>query len=245
MNRFASLLFAGSLAVFAQTPGAAGQSAQPRQTGQSSDTLPGATGSTTSGSGQTITGILMDASCQAIANRGTASGRAMRSWSGSSTESARGTDTARTTPSDPTSPAQEERRSTREGAQTGATSGASSASAQGTTGAAPTSPEPNSPTTSAAETGERSRSVEQTVSTTVREKYRDCMATTDTSAFAIHADGKLYVFDQTGNDMIRKQMGGEAFRAAMANESGAPKWTTATVQGTANGDTLTITSVRK
>jgi hypothetical protein len=53
------------------------------------------------------------------------------------------------------------------------------------------------------------------------------------------------VFDEAGNDMVRQQMRNEAFRAGMTDESGAPKWSTVTVVGTASGDRLTITSVRK
>jgi hypothetical protein len=63
--------------------------------------------------------------------------------------------------------------------------------------------------------------------------------------FAIHADGQLYVLDQAGNDMVRRQMSNEAFRAGMADASGQPKFMTVTVLGTPSGDRLSITSVRE
>jgi hypothetical protein len=280
MIRTASLLFAAGLAVFGQSTGAAG------------NTSP----STTGGTERTLTGVLMDATCQAIASRGTVQGGSMRvhtasgstntasgstsnstgATSGASSASAQGTTGAATggnqasssqgtSQSEMQTVTQAGRQSSTAGVhgQTGATSGADSASAQGTTGSAPVEVNQagtpgntklssqtgetglaRSDTSNAARTGERSRSADS-VSTTIRDKYRDCIAKETTTSFAIHADGSLYVLDRAGNDLIRQQMGGEAFRGSMTNAAGAPQWVTVTVQGTANGDSLTITSVRR
>jgi hypothetical protein len=45
--------------------------------------------------------------------------------------------------------------------------------------------------------------------------------------------------------MVQQQMRNEAFRASMTDETGAPKWLSVTVEGTAKGRELKITSVRK
>jgi hypothetical protein len=81
--------------------------------------------------------------------------------------------------------------------------------------------------------------------TTVREKYKDCMARSSTTDFAIHAGGRLYVLDPASNEMIRQQMRNEAFRGSMSDSTGSPQWITVTVTGTPQGDTLAITSVRR
>jgi hypothetical protein len=88
--------------------------------------------------------------------------------------------------------------------------------------------------------GERSRMI-----TSVREKYRDCVARSTTTGFAIHANGQLYVLDPAGNEMVRQQMRNEAFRASMTDSAGSPQWITVTVAGTPGGDTLSVTSVRR
>jgi hypothetical protein len=125
---------------------------------------------------------------------------------------------------------------------TGATSGASSASALGTTGAATDV----TTSTAAGATGDRNRSAGGNMATTVREKYAQCMPTANTTSFALHANGQLYVLDQTSNDIVRQQMSGEAFRGAMSNANRQSDFMTVTVVGTpGTGNNLTITSVRK
>jgi hypothetical protein len=82
--------------------------------------------------------------------------------------------------------------------------------------------------------------------TTVREKYAQCMPTATTTSFAIHSNGQPYILDQAGNDMVRQQMSGEAFRAGMTDASGQPRWMAVTVEGTPGANHgLTITSIRK
>lgn len=83
--------------------------------------------------------------------------------------------------------------------------------------------------------------------TTVGERYARCKPTARTTSFAIHAEGKLHVLDQEGNDMVRQQMGNEAFRAAMAKARQGSGFMTVTVVGTpGEGDApLKITSIRK
>lgn len=267
MKKMASLLIAGAVVLVGQVTNPVG---------------PG---------GQTFTGVLLDASCQAIANRNnssigtatqTASAVGAGATSGAGSASALGTTgsatqtpgptvtggnqasaTQGTSEANMTGVTQAGRQSTTAGvhSSTGATSGASSASAQGTTGAAETGSSGSlrihtadssnvnqagtQGSTPAAKTGDRSRTADTAVSSTVREKYRECMATANTRLFAIHSNGALYVLDDAGNDMVRRQMSGEAFRGSMTGASGAPQWMTVTVQGTANGDSLAITSVRK
>jgi hypothetical protein len=83
------------------------------------------------------------------------------------------------------------------------------------------------------------------MATTVREKYRDCIARSTTTDFALHANGQLYLLDAASNAMIRQQMQNEAFRASMTDAGGSPKWISVTVTGTPTGDTLSIGSVRR
>jgi len=229
----------------------------------------GAAGNTTSGG--TRTGVLMDASCSAIASRQTGSstlktysaGGGTGTTSGPNSASAIGTTGAaieapRATPSAVDQNGQQRSISQQGTAGTvagmnhtgttaapGATSGASSASAQGTTGAATTGATGAPAAGFGQGNGERSRSADAAMDNTVRERYRDCMARSTTTAFAIHSNGQLYVLDQASNDLVRQQMSGEAFRASMSDRSGDPKWLTVTVNGTASGDRLTVTSVRR
>ena len=80
---------------------------------------------------------------------------------------------------------------------------------------------------------------------TVREKYRDCVARSTTTNFALHANGQLYMLDPASSEMVRRQMQNEAFRASMTDSAGSPQWITVTVNGTASGDTLSVSSVRR
>ena len=242
-RKFTLLLFAGSLCVFGQAP---------------ASTSP------------TMSGVLMNASCQAIASRqtgsSTRSSESTGATSGGNSASAQGTTGSATTTTggsrasatqgtsqaDMNTVTHAGRQSSTAGVhgQAGATSGPSAASAHGTTGAAVIGSTTESSGrlqthTAAGTSGDRNRSADSTMPSTVRDKYKDCMATATTSAFAIYSNGNLYVLDSTGNDMVRQQMAGEAFRAAMTDAAGTPKWMTVTVQGTPNGESLAITSIRK
>ena len=79
------------------------------------------------------------------------------------------------------------------------------------------------------------------------DKYENCKATSTTDSFAIHTDGKLFLLDEGGNEVVRQQVRNEAFRANMVNPDGAPRWLTVTVEGRVNGegDRLTIVSLRR
>ena len=72
--------------------------------------------------------------------------------------------------------------------------------------------------------------------------YRECMVKPTTTEFAIHSNGRVYVVDATGNSIIRDHMRGQS---AAAGTSGDTGWTTVTVMGSAKGDTLLVTSIRK
>ena len=240
-------------------------------------------------SGQTITGVLMDASCAAITggssqassstdavrNSTTSTSAVTHSGRSSPTEGIRnnsasaqgttgtadtsGSTSARVSDRDRTArsghgtaiPSDETRAAAARAADernrmgsnvtgssqvAGATSGAGSASALGTTGAA---------TDVAVPSGERSRTAASSTST-IYGQYAQCQPTANTRSFAIHADGRLYLLDHAGNEMVRQQMSGEAFRSATSDGSGQPKWMTVTVIGTPGvNNTLAITSVRK
>ncbi|MBC8165579.1 MAG: hypothetical protein H7Y20_06880 [Bryobacteraceae bacterium] len=80
---------------------------------------------------------------------------------------------------------------------------------------------------------------------TVREKYKECVVKSSTAAFAIHSEGKLYILDSSGNQMIGEQMRNEAFRASMSDSSGTEKFMSVTVVGVPSGESLSINSVRK
>jgi hypothetical protein len=77
------------------------------------------------------------------------------------------------------------------------------------------------------------------------DKYEKCKATPDTTDFAIHTDGKLYLLDEAGNDVVRQQVRNESFRANMLDGSGKPRWLTVTVEGQPTGNRLTIVSLRR
>jgi hypothetical protein len=77
------------------------------------------------------------------------------------------------------------------------------------------------------------------------DKFENCKATSNTSDFAIHTDGKLFVLDEGGNEVVRQQVRNESFRASMVDDSGAPRWLTVTVEGRPAGERLTIVSLRR
>lgn len=77
------------------------------------------------------------------------------------------------------------------------------------------------------------------------DKYENCKATGNTSDFAIHTDGKLFVLDEGGNEVVRQQVRNESFRASMIDDNGSPRWLTVTVEGRPMGERLTIVSLRR
>jgi hypothetical protein len=77
------------------------------------------------------------------------------------------------------------------------------------------------------------------------DKFENCKATANTTDFAIHTDGKLFVLDEGGNEVVRQQVRNESFRASMVDDTGAPRWLTVTVEGRPTGERLTIVSLRR
>lgn len=204
------------------------------------------------GSGQPITGLLMDASCKTIASTRPAPGPTVDPSTGRVNQSGMTGSNAQSMPGETGKTKTET-----EARSSAATAGPSQASATGTTGASVGTVPPQSgnvqntkpvqgpgaaDSSSASDTGVRARTADPS---TVREAYKDCLVKPETAAFAIHTDGKVYVLDTAGNEMVAEQMRNEAFRASMSDPAGKTKWMTVTVVGTTSGDTLTIRSVRK
>jgi len=127
------------------------------------------------------------------------------------------------------------------------TAGPSWSSATGTTGAAVDAVPPQPGRVEQARTQRNSANrTESSESETVAEKYAACKATDETRSFAIHANGKLYILDDESNEMVRKQMRNEAFRASMSNGRDGSRWMTVTLMGTPGaGNSLHLESVRK
>src|SRR4051794_11171643 len=189
-----------------------------------------------SGSGQTITGLLMDATCSVISSSAkTPASRSDRMADRTERDAANNPGT--------NGPAGERAaRASEQAISSTATAGPSQASATGTTGAAVnTAPPPRAANTKPA-AGERART-ESALS--VREKYKDCAVKPGTTAFAIHTDRQVYILESASNRMVQEQMRNEAFRASMSDRAGADRFMTVTVMGTPSGNKLQITSVRK
>jgi hypothetical protein len=91
----------------------------------------------------------------------------------------------------------------------------------------------------AAAEGTRSRSADN------GDKYESCKATAETTAFALHTDGRLHLLDENGNEVVRQHIRNDSFRASLADEAGTPRWVTVMVEARAAGDRLTITSMRR
>ena len=214
---------------------------------------------------QTITGLLMDATCSTITSAPTpkagtdstsASNKPTPATAGPSDASATGTtgaasnDAAGTGTRHRNAPAEPDRsmrRETEASTRGVATAGPSSSSATGTTGAAvetvPPQPGRVGPARTPRDTANR---IENSDTQTVAEKYATCKANDGTTAFALHANGTLYVLDDESNEMVRKQMRNEAFRASMSNGRDGSRWMTVTVMGTpGTGNALHLESVRK
>jgi hypothetical protein len=82
-------------------------------------------------------------------------------------------------------------------------------------------------------------------STSDEDRYAICKATAVSTAFAIHTDGRLYVLDEAGNDLVRAQMRNESFRSSLSDESGEPRWLTVMVEGKPAGNSLSVLSLRR
>jgi hypothetical protein len=119
---------------------------------------------------------------------------------------------------------------------------------RGTPDPGPTIGNTQATTSTAAATGERSRTADPTTSssfTTVREKYRDCMVKPTTTSFAIHSDGRLIMLDDAANRLMGQQLASDQFRSRMTDAAGNAKWMSVTVDGSMQGDRMSVTSVKK
>lgn len=189
------------------------------------------------GGQHTVTGVLLDAGCPALASSQSPvaeSGMPRTTTAGPAHASATGTtgaatETAVTTRAADRVAATESNEVTHAGRQTstsglnnqpgvGSTSGATAASAVGTTGAAAqTTP------------GERHRIAEP-------ERYADCGVGATTSSYAIlSSDGRVYRLDDKAHSRIRKMGGREGFSGR----------TDVQAVGTLQGDRLTVKSVQR
>ena len=209
---------------FAQAPQTTDQQPAPRQT-ETSSTAP-------TSSGQSYKGVLMDASCQAIQSRSTATTssdvtrtRPMPRSTASAAEAGKASTSATTTATtgvatDQSGQATATNRTTTVGRETEKSS-SSVRTYDGTTSSA---------------TGERSRSAHTNPDvqwTTVREKYKDCKVSPTTTSFAIISNGQLYMLDGA-SDALKQR-----------TSSNTPSdWHSVTVVGNMTGDRITVTSVR-
>jgi len=218
---------------------------------------------------KTITGLLMDASCAPIAstrssapNPATETEHRSAALSGGPAHaSATGTTGAASNTAAPSPragaedrrdtevvPDRNTRRETEAAVRGNPTAGPSYSSATGTTGAAVDTTPPQTSHVQGSATRGRSEppSGALTAAETVAEKYAACRPDEKTTHFAIHASGELYILDNDSNDMVRKQMRNEAFRASMSNGRDGSRWMTVTVLGTTGpGNNLKVESVRK
>lgn len=205
---------------------------------------------------QTLKGVLMDASCAAITSEsGLSSNEAVRNSISSTsavTQSGRASSTEGLRNNSPASQnmgvtAGQARETTaapvvvaREQAKDEQLRIGSNASGTSQIAGAAATPDKSPAWTAVTSPSEGERGRPDTA--TVQEKYAGCAPAATTTSFALHTEGKLYVIDDEGNDLIRRQMSGEAFRAAMS----AAKWISVTVEGSpaANG-MFHVTSIRK
>ena len=214
------------------------------------------------GSPTAYRGVLMDASCQVIQNRTTPQASADASRSRATPSAAGVTPAATTGASSPSSTDAAAPAAVKEAARA-ATSGAAEntgvnpqqsgqAVIDKTTKTQPSSvttysgpsvsvPKTNSPSTTHIggaddDNVQRSRSAEtaETVSTDVREKYKDCLVTPTTTSFALMSNGQLYMVDDTAG----------ALRQRMSSSTGASAWHTVTITGKMNGDRISAIAVK-
>ncbi|HYO82976.1 MAG TPA: hypothetical protein VES20_16330 [Bryobacteraceae bacterium] len=201
---------------------------------------------------QTVSGVLLDAGCPALASGATGSedsSMPRKTTAGPSHASATGTTGAATETAVSTRSAEgvaraEANEVTHAGRQTatsglnnqpgvGSSSGATTASAAGTTGSAPAPVAGTTPGTGpvAPQSAGRGRSADAAA-----ERYADCGAKSSTTAFAIHSsDGTIYRLDDAGNAMVRRQAGKGGFDGKVE----------VSAVGSTRGDRFSIKSVQR
>ena len=211
-------------------------------------------------------GVLMDATCAAVTS-GAGSGSGVTSYSGSQSGSA-----TASTGATGTRPTGEGTTSTASAGQTsqgardqGASSTTSTSSptttGTGTTAAAGTTGQSgqagHSGAASGDTSGQRSRSSADSASfSTVREKYRDCMVKPTTTSFAIHSDGRVILLDEASNQTLRQKVAAGEFKpsgtggtaatpGSTAGSAGSNDWMSVTVNGSMQGDRLSVSSVSR
>lgn len=72
--------------------------------------------------------------------------------------------------------------------------------------------------------------------TSVREKYRDCRVTSNTSSFALMSNGQLYMIDDTSGQLRQ--------RMASNTAGGSSDWQSVTVMGNMQGDRISVSSIQ-
>ena len=92
---------------------------------------------------------------------------------------------------------------------------------------------------SAAQSGERSRAVDDAGAgnlwTTVREKYTACRITPNTSSFALMSNGQVYMLDDASG-MVRQRMS--------SAKTGGSDWHSVSVMGTMDGSRIRVSSIQ-
>lgn len=77
------------------------------------------------------------------------------------------------------------------------------------------------------------------------ESFSACMAKPTTTAFALHANGRMVLLDDASNQMVRDRMSSGAFASNTRNEGGTPSsWNTVTVTGSYNAEKFTVSSLQ-
>ncbi|MBI1896574.1 MAG: hypothetical protein HYZ57_20845 [Acidobacteria bacterium] len=71
--------------------------------------------------------------------------------------------------------------------------------------------------------------------TSVREKYAACKVTPTSSQFAMHANGKLYFFDDASQQMIRSHVSSQNLASG--------DWFSLGISGTQEGDHFHVSSI--
>lgn len=191
--------------------------------------------------GQTYKGVLMDASCQAIQSRSTAT-------TSSVSRSRTASDASTANMPRSTASAAEAGKAATSATTTATTGVATDQSGQatatnrtttiagGTEKSAGPSVTTYNGTSSSSATGERSRSNHTNPDvhwTTAREKYKDCKVSPTTTSFAIMSDGQLFLLDGAGDALKQR-----------TSSNTATEWHTVNVTGNVTGDRITVTSVQ-
>jgi hypothetical protein len=70
--------------------------------------------------------------------------------------------------------------------------------------------------------------------TTVREKYKDCKVTSNTSSFALMSNGQLYMIDDP-NGTLHEQA---------SSNTGRDDWHSVTLMGNMQGDHISVSSIQ-